>query len=448
MDEMLFGSATRTAELIRTGEVSSREITDALLARIDAVNPALNAITELRRDAALAQARASDDAVAEGSATGPLHGLPMSIKDAYHVAGMPTTWGNPEWTGPVADSDATVVQRLKAAGAIIVGKTNVAFMLADPGDSANEVYGATNNPWDVTRTPGGSSGGSAAALAAGLTFLEYGSDLAGSIRVPASFCGIYGLRPTTGTVPLTGFQPPGPIVAPGDATFISALGPMARSAEDLRTALRVTAGPERPMADACSWALAPPRRTRLEDFRVGLVLDHNASPVQADVAAVLSDTVDGLARAGVRIVEGWPEGVDAVQSAESFGFHVRMFFAFQGLGADPATLAELIEHENRRMAARAAWDRYFNDIDVFLCPVASTAAFPRDDRPSEAAIGFWICPPSLPGLPTVAAPVGRTASGLPAGIQIVGPRHRDDTAITFAELLAEVTGGYETPPLS
>jgi amidase len=294
-----------------------------------------------------------------------------------------------------------------------------------------------------------------------MTFLEYGSDLVGSIRIPASFCGVYGLKPSTGIVPLTGFQPPGPPAVPSDMTYMSAVGPLGRSARDLRTALRVTAGPEDQAAKAYSWALSPLRHRRLEDFRVGVVLDHQRAPVSSEVTALLSDAVDALARAGATVVEGWPDGVDPVRNAESFGFHVGLFFAFQQPGEDFATLAEVVDHENRRMAARAAWSRYFDDIDVFLCPANFTPAFPHDSRPFEQRTittpegerpyenqPFWISHASLPGLPAVAAPIGRTPGGLPVGAQIVGPLYEDDTAITFAELLRDVIGGYEPPPVS
>lgn len=216
-----------------------------------------------------------------------LHGVPMTIKESFNVAGLHTTWGNPAFKDFVADADATVPRRLEQAGAIIVGKTNVAFMLGDFAQTANQLYGVTSNPWDTTRTPGGSSGGAAAALSAGMTFLEYGSDLVGSIRIPASFCGVYGLKPSTGIVPLTGFQPPGPPAGPSDMTYMSAVGPLGRSARDLRTALRVTAGPEDQAAKAYSWALSPPRHRRLEDFRVGVVLDHQRAPVSSEVTAPL-----------------------------------------------------------------------------------------------------------------------------------------------------------------
>jgi amidase len=456
MHEALLQSATNAARMLRRKEISSRELTEMLLARIDSVNPALNAVVALRPEAALQEAAAADEATARSDAAGPLHGVPMTIKDSFNVAGLHTTWGNPAFKDFVADWDATVVQRLRRAGAIIIGKTNVAFMLGDFGQTANELYGVTNNPWDTTRTPGGSSGGTAAALAAGMTFLEYGSDLVGSIRIPASFCGIYGLKPSVGIVPLTGFQPPGPPAGPSDMMYMSAVGPLGRSAHDLRAALSVTGGPEDQAAKAYTWTLSPSRHTRLEDFRVGVVLDHEQSPVSNEVAGPLSNAVDTLAQAGATVVEGWPDGVDPVQDYESFGFHVRLFFAFQQPDEDFATLSEVVDHENRRMAARTAWSRYFNEIDVFLCPVNFTPAFPHDARPFEQRTittpegerpyndqVFWVSHASLPGLPAVAAPIGLTPGGLPVGAQILGPLYEDDTAITFAELSGDVIGGFE-----
>jgi amidase len=459
VNDLWYRSATDAAQLVSRKEISSRELTQMLLARIEAIDPMLNAVVELRGEEALGEAAAADEAIGRG-ALGPLHGVPMTIKDSFNVAGLHTTWGNPAWKDYVADWDATVVRRLGQAGAIIVGKTNVHFMLADFGQTANELYGVTNNPWDVTRTPGGSTGGGAAALSAGMTFLEYGSDLAGSIRIPASFCGVYGLKPSVGIVPLTGFQPPGPPAGPSDMTYMSAVGPLARSAGDLRTALSVTAGPERPAANGYSWGLSPPRHTRLEDFRVGVVLDHEAAPVSSEVTAPLSNTVDALARAGATIAEGWPEGVDPVQEYESFGFHVQLFFAFQEPGESFSRLPEFIDQENRRMVARAAWSRFFRDIDVFMCPANFTPAFPHDGGPFEERLidtpegqrpydtqTFWVSHASLAGLPAAVAPVGRTPGGLPVGAQIIGPLYEDDTAVTFAEALADLIGGYKSPPV-
>jgi amidase len=460
VNEILLQPATEVARKLRRKELSSTALTEMLLRRIDSVNPALNAVVELRRDAALQEAEAADAAVTKGKDVGALHGVPVTIKDSFYVAGMPTTWGNPAFKDFVADWDATVVRRLKRAGAIVVGKTNVAFMLADYGQTSNQLYGVTNNPWDTARTPGGSTGGGAAALAAGMTFLDYGSDLVGSIRIPASFCGVYGLKPSVSTVPLTGFQPPGPPPGPSDMMYMSSVGPLARSVVDLRSALEVTGGSEDPAAMAYRWDLSPTRHTRLEDFRIGFVLDHDGAPVSSEVAALLSNTIDTLANAGATVVEGWPKGVDPIQQYETFGFHVQLFFAFQQPGENPATLSQFVDQENLRMAARAAWTTYFNDFDVFLCPANFTPAFPHDSRPFEERTittpegersygnqAFWVSHASLTGLPAAVAPIGKTPAGLPVGLQIIGPLHEDDTALTFAELLDELTGGYQSPPI-
>jgi amidase len=454
----LLGSAAAAAAMVHRREVSSRELTELALARIDAANPDLNAVVEVRREQALREAAAADEALLHGEATGPLHGVPMTVKEAFNVAGLHTTWGNPAFKEFVAEKDATVVRRLRQAGAVLVGTTNVAFMLGDFAQTRNQLYGVTNNPWDPERTPGGSSGGSAAAVAAGMGFLEHGSDLVGSIRIPASFCGVYGLKPSAGIVPRTGLQPPGP--PPTEAPMMATVGPLARAAGDLRTALEATAGPEDPAAKALSWTLAPPRHQRLADFRVGVVLDDPRAPVTGEVGAALSDAVDALAQAGAAVVDGWPEDVDPGQSAESFGFHVGLLFAFNQPGAEEfVPLAAVVEQERRRQATGAAWSRYFAGVDVFVCPTNFTAAFPHDPRPFDertiatadgerpyAEQPFWVAHSSLAGLPAVAAPVGRTPGGLPVGVQVVGPPFEDDTAITFAELLADVTAGFQPPP--
>ena len=429
-DQLLLRPAVEVARRLRSRELSSRELTGALLARIEAVNPRLNAVVQLRAEEALAEAAAADATAARGGTLGPLHGVPITVKDCFDLAGLPTTWGNPAFAGHRAAADATLVRRLRRAGAVVVGKTNVAFMLGDFGQTANQLYGATANPWDPGRTPGGSSGGAAAATAAGLSFLDYGSDLVGSIRIPAGFCGVYGLRPSVGVVPLTGFGPPGHPAGPSDMGYLSAVGPLGRSADDLRTALAVTAGPEGPAAGAYRWGLAPPRRTRLAGARVGVVLDHHRAPVSSEVAAVLSDAVDALARAGAKIVEGWPDGVDPAAQAESFRFHVRLFFAYQEPGATSA--ASTCSCARRRSARPSPTTRGRS---------RTAPSPPRGDRP-YGDLAFWVAQPALPGLPALTAPVGRTSGGLPVGAQVVGPLFEDDTAITFAGLLGEVTGGY------
>lgn len=449
--ETLLQSATEAAAQLRAGRLSARELAEGVLDRVDALDPAVNAVVEVHREDALQAADEADLALAGGDRVGPLHGVPMTIKESIQVAGMRSTWGNPAFAGHVADRDAAVVSRLRSAGAVLFGTTNVAQMLADVAECANPVYGRTANPWDTTRSPGGSTGGGAAAVAGGLSFLEYGSDLAGSIRIPAGFCGVYGLKPTAGTAPLDGFQPPGPPAGETHMAYLSAIGPLARSAADLRTALRVTGGPAGSDAKAYAWHLAPARRARLADFRVGVVLDHPAAAVTADVGAVLSAAVDALSTAGATIVEGWPDDVDPIGQAASFGFEVRQFFAFHGGDPDFASLPTVVEQHRLRMAARAAWDRYFSEVDVFLCPTTCTAAFPHLDPAAERPhheLAFWIAPASLAGLPALSAPVGHTPEGLPVGGQIIGPRHEDDTAITFAELAAEVIGGFTPPPVA
>jgi len=457
--DVLSSSAAQAAQLLERGEVSARELTQLVLERIDTLNPKLNAVVELRAEEALAEAAAADRELARG-ATRPLLGVPITIKEAFNVAGMKTTWGNPAFAGFRADRDAAVVRRLRRAGAILVGKTNVHFMLADFAQTANELYGTTVNPWDPALTPGGSSGGSAAAVAAGLSFLEFGSDLVGSIRIPAAFCGVYGLRPSVNTVPLSGFQPPYVPDGRSEGRYMSAVGPIARSAADLRIALSATAGPEMPEAHAYTWRPASPRHTSLRDYRVGFVLDHEFSPVSGEVGRALSDLVDRIAAGGARIVEGWPDGIDPVRHFETFGYHVELFLASQQPGASLSRLPELLDRERERMASRAAWSRYFEGVDVFLSPANFTVAFPHDSRPFEQrtvptpegerpydAQPFWTAHATLPGLPAVAAPIGLTENGLPLGAQIIGPLHEDGTAIAFAELVAEQAGGYVPPPL-
>ena len=303
-----FASAVAAADAIRRGEISSVELTQRMLDRIARFNPKLNAIVTLTADAALARAKAADEARARGESWGRFHGVPCTVKDTLETAGVRTTAGSPQYTGHVPTRDAAIVARLRAAGVVILGKTNVPPLAAD-WQSANPIFGVSNNPWDLTRTPGGSTGGGAAALAAGLTFLEPGSDIGGSIRIPAHFCGVYGHKPTLNVIPQRGHIPPPPgVIVPPPA--LPVVGPLARSAADLLAAMEVLGGPEGDDARAYRWTLPPARSTRLTDYRLGFVLDDPACPVASDVREVLARAIDGLRRAGVKLEEGWPTGVN------------------------------------------------------------------------------------------------------------------------------------------
>lgn len=453
-----FQTATALADHLRTGRTTAAHVMDALLERIATVNPIINAICELDGPGARVAAARVDAAIGRGEDLGPLAGVPITVKDALHATGLRTTWGNPGFADAIAERDATVVQRLREAGTIIVGKSNVAMMLEDFGQTSNPLHGTTANPWNPQHCAGGSSGGAAAALAAGLSYLEYGSDLVGSIRIPAAYCGIYGLKPSVGTVPTTGLQPPGPFGPRTDPTALSCVGPMARSAADLRLALSATGGPESPASLANRWRLARPRAETLAEFRVGVVVDDPRCPVTTDVGDVMSNVVDALTGVGVTVRTGWPEGIDAGRVAESFGAQVAAFFAL----VDPEGSVDGLDfaaQERFRFATRAAWADYFADVDVFLCPVTFGTAFPHDRRPFEhrtieTADGprdytdqpFWITHASLPGLPALSAPAGLSPAGLPIGIQVIGPMHEDDTALTFAERMADVIGAFNPPP--
>ncbi|GGL91252.1 amidase family protein [Nakamurella endophytica] len=453
MTDPVRSSAAEIAAAVRGGRLSSREATLALLERIERVDPALGAVVEVDRDGALAAADRAD-AVPPADRTGALHGVPVTVKEAIPVAGLRSTWGEPAFAGAVSPADAEVVRRLRLAGAVVLGTTNVAQLLADFGATANPVYGRTSNPWDLRRSPGGSSGGAAAAVAAGLSALDVGSDLVGSVRIPAALCGVYGLRPSAGTVPLLGFAPPGVPFAQLPLDDLATLGPLTRTAGDLRLALRVVGGPAH--APDEGWTPAPPRHRRLPDFRVRFVLDDPAAPVEPEVGAVLSDLVDRLAAAGVAVRAGWPDGADPRRDGATLQTLLGAYFAVRTGGEVDA--AELAAAERRRAELRAAWDRAFTDADVVLCPATVATAPLHDDRPPAGRtlagaagprpatdLAAWVVIATLTGVPAVVAPAGATG-GLPVGVQILGPRSEDDTAVTFAELLAGVAGGYRSPP--
>ena len=300
--DLHFKSAAEIARLIRERKISAIETLEHFLARVEKYNPRLNAIIWLDAARARERARAADAALAKGEIWGPLHGVPMTIKESYNVAGSPTTWGDPDLKNNVTETSALAVERLEKAGVVLFGKTNVPLLLADH-QSFNAIYGTTNNPWDLARTPGGSSGGSAAALAAGLTGIEAGSDIGGSIRIPAHFCGVFGLKPTWGVAAPKGQALPGSYAY----ADMSVIGPLARGADDLEIALNAMAGPDE--IDGIAWKVDLPGcgAASLKDFRIAVKLCDPNCEVETGYADALQALADALARCGAMVKEAQPK---------------------------------------------------------------------------------------------------------------------------------------------
>jgi amidase len=476
--ELDFASALEAAEAIRVKRVSSVELTRHVFELMDRFNPAINAFAYQLRESALAQAKKADAALARGESLGVFHGVPVSVKESFAVEGRPATWGIPAFKDSKAARNSAVVDRLLGAGAVLIGATNVPVDLHD-WQTYNPMYGQTNNPYDGKRSPGGSSGGSAAALAAGFGFLSVGSDIGGSIRVPSSFCGIYGHKPTLDLVSQRGHQPGGAHGAPGFSTLLAVAGPMARSATDLLAALKVLGGPEGWDAMAWKWELPAARAASLRDVRVGYVIDDPIAPLTPEVAAVLAKALDALGRAGAKLRPGWPAGYQAGALLETYCFLLSAFGASMAPPgapqenppgpanpADPfeagarATFREWQQKNLRRLAYRAQWQAYFGEVDVFLSPVTFTPAFPHDHSEPQSQRRIptsaeprkymemlnWVAHATLTGCPATSAPVGFAPDGLPVGIQIMGPYGEDATPIAFAELLAREMGGFSPPP--
>jgi len=485
-----FASALRAAEAIRSREVSSVELTRLIFERIDRYNPQLNAFAYQLREEALSQARNADETLSRGESLGVFHGVPVHVKECFGVAGHPSTWGLAAFRDSKAAKNSEVVDRLLKAGAVLIGATNVPVALHDFGQSYNPIYGTTNNPWDLKRTPGGSSGGSAAALAAGLGYLSVGTDLAASIRIPAHFCGIYGHKPTLDLVSSKGSLPGGSSRPAGFSSLLHVSGPMARSAADLLAVLKVLGGPVGWDAKAWKWELPPARGRSLREFRVGYVLNDPIAPPTPEVEAVLEKAIQSLERAGATLKPGWPPGVQSAELLDNYRFlldayafsvtppgeqiAVRAAFAnsqkpqstggtnnwFVGASAALCSFAEWQRQNLRRLEFRSQWQSYFDQVDVFLSPVVFTAALahdhsePQDQRTILTSSGVrryfdmpnWSAPATLIGCPATVAPVGHTKAGLPVGIQIMGPYWEDATPITFAALLAEELGGFTAPP--
>jgi amidase len=480
MDRTAFSSTTKIAADLSAGVVSSAELTEEYIQRIERYDDKVNAVVVRRFDEARAEAKAADTAMAAGRLLGPLHGLPITIKESYDLAGTPTTWGFPASADNIASTDSHVVRRLKSAGAHFLGKTNVPVGLAD-FQSYNDIYGTTGNPWDIERTPGGSSGGSAAALAAGFTALEAGSDIGGSIRNPAHYCGVYGHKPTWGVVSDLGHGLPGKS-APSD---MSVCGPLARSAEDLALAIDLIAGPDTRIAHGWQLHLPRPKRTRLAEYRVALWPEANFAPVSSEVSSRVQGLADTLAKAGATVSDTARPSIDIGQSLEAY---YALLWGVMGAGVSNAThaarnaevdaldandhgpRATIVRHSvqdhrtwlkqhHQRFRIREAWSAFFEDWDILICPQMATAAFPHDHtapmarqvridgevRPYFEQLN-WSGLITVAHLPSTVFPTGPSDAGLPIGLQAVGREFDDLLTIDFCRLLAREIGGFQSPP--
>jgi amidase len=450
---------------------------DCLLERIDRLDKPINSVVTLDAERARAEADAADAALARGEIRGPLHGVPMTIKDSFQTAGMRTTSGAPELADFVPQEDAWPVARLRAAGAVVFGKTNLPLYAGDL-QSYNDVFGTTNNPYDLSRTPGGSSGGSAAALACGFTPLELGSDIGGSIRLPSHMSGVVGHKPSYGIVPAHG-QIPGP---PGTLTQadLAVAGPMARSVEDLELGLEILAGPNRWDYPAWRLELPPPRRQRLTEYRVAAWLDDPRCGVEPELHALLEAAADALVDAGVEVDMEARPGFTLERVADTFTAllqaalaggvprdHIEAYAAETGdtpLARTHRLLAirhrEWLSHNERRLQMRKRWEEFFQTWDAMLLPVMPCPAIPHDHSEPQAArlacvgdeqrpywdLVTWMAPAGACYLPATVIPVGCLPNGLPVGIQIVGPYLEDRTTLDLAKHLLTIIGGCPRPP--
>ncbi len=481
MSDTAFLSATELARRIRERELSSVELLLHYFDRVDRYNGALNAIVVELREEALKAARSADAAVAKGVDLPPFHGVPMTVKESYNVAGTPTTWGNPGWKDNIAKEDAESVKRLKDAGVVLFGKTNVPLALAD-FQSFNAVYGTTNNPYDHARAPGGSSGGSAAALAAGLTALEAGSDIGGSIRNPAHFCGVFGHKPTWNLLWMRGHAPPGDIRATSD---ISVIGPLGRSAEDLETAVRTMAGPDDIMARGYTLNLPTLERQGLKGLRIALWEDDEMCPVSAETKARVLGVARACRDAGAEIIEGARPDFTSEHSHETYQNLLQATMASRMPEEEYASLLGYVADLDPRDTSRTArvlraqvarfrhwkqnhelrehlrwkWHRFFLEHDLLITPMMPTSAFPHDHRPiSQRTIEvdgarmpymdqiFWAGLTGVAYLPSTVIPTGLDDAGLPIGVQLVGPEYGDLITIGVARELESAGFRFVPPP--
>lgn len=456
MEEVLFLSAQTLAGRIRGRELSSTEVLEAHLAQIARQNPALNAIVTLDEAGARERARAADAALARGEIWGPLHGVPVTLKDSHAVRGMRTTAGFPPLADYVPAEDGAVAARLRGAGAVLLGKTNVPELLADP-QCENPIFGRTNNPWDRTRTPGGSSGGACAAVAAGLSALDIGSDIGGSIRIPAHFCGVCGLKTTEHRVPRTGHIPnlPG---NPPSARILAVIGPQARTVDDLTLALQLLAGPDGIDTDTVPVPLSPLPSLAPRDLRLAWAPTFPGVPVSASVRAAVEQAAWRFAQAGAQVEETLP-ALDFAQQDALFTRLVRAVtrvFAPPTPGETPLTYAQYLTDLAERDTFIRLWERFFGAWDALLCPAVLAPAIPHTPKGTPLTVDgesvpYWelishCLPFNLTGQPALVVPAGLSPEGLPIGVQIVGPRWSEMRLLAIGRLLEAMLGGYRRPP--
>jgi amidase len=445
MDELCYQPARVLAARLLRRELAATELLDAYLQRIDKHNPVLRAVVSADADRARSAAEAADRALDRGEPAGPLHGVPMTLKDGHDVAGLRTTIGT-EAFDRIADQDGTVAARLRAAGAVIVGHSNVPPFLADYR-TENPIFGRTSNPWDLGRTCGGSSGGAAAALAAGLTPVEVGSDLAGSLRLPAHFCGVYGLKATEHRVPTTGFFRPPPGV-PRSVRVLTALGPMARDLADLELVLRVIAGPDGYDTEVPPVPLGAQERPGLPGLRLAVAPALPGTTVSTGLRAAVERVATLASDAGARVAEQLPNLAWGEQAlfGELMAAVTGAFDPAAELAAEQRSLGWYLAALDRRDRFIGAWERFFEGHDALLLPSAATTAFSHETT-GYADQGRLLVFANLAGLPALAVPAGLDEDGLPVGLQLVGPRWSEPRLLAIAGALeeAEILPGFTRP---
>lgn len=474
-----FAPATAILEWLRSRRISAVGLLEWHIQRIERYNPAINAIVSHDYAQARRAAANADDLRVRG-VDSPLLGLPLTVKDCLNARGMLSTAGVPEYADHVADTDSRLVARLRAAGAIIVGKSNVP-PLAQDWQTDNPVFGRTNNPWDLARTSGGSTGGGAAALAAGLTPLEFGSDIGGSIRIPAAFCGVYGHKPSETALPRSGHFPGRSL--PNPVRVMGVQGPLARDAGDLEVALDIIAGPD--IGEDVAWQLSlpPARAERLRDFRVAVLPALDWQPVDDGIMESLERLAGALGRAGAKVAEASPEsfgdlrdhyrlynsllsvmvssGQPEVERRELAARLRAVGDEFISAFADglEASAADYLAWHAQREEYRESYRAFFRDWDLLLTPVTIAPAFHHRHAPwmeetldvngqavRYARLGLYPSIATLSGQPATAFPVGLNVQGLPIGLQVIGPYLEDRTPLRFAALLQQTFGGYQPPP--